>query len=170
MDKATEQFSQRQSELEELQEQLAEAPFAEDEVSYEGEDKKLEPEFRGNVDVVRLHRQLDAAKSSVRSGGRPKVAVAKMEVDVGLSFEGDDISAEILKELGAATGASRDTQRLANKSELAQFVQKCSRKKLRTAQYAMTGIFGDALGAMEKPAPCDVVGVAGCAADGSAFA
>ena len=64
-------MSQRLSELEGLQGDLANADD-EEEFSCDGEDEELESEFRGNVEVVRLHRQLLAAKISARASERPK--------------------------------------------------------------------------------------------------
>ena len=83
-----------------------------DEVSCEGEDERL-AEFRGNVEVVLLHRQLEEAKSKAREGngniaddsrdkraarhGGEQLAEEKLEMHLyGLNFEGDDFGDEDL--------------------------------------------------------------------------
>ena len=43
-----------------------------EEFSCDGEDEELESEFRGNVEVVRLHRQLMAARSAPRRANAPR--------------------------------------------------------------------------------------------------
>ena len=71
LEQASVQVSQRLSELEGLQGDLANADDDE-EFSCDGEDEELDSEFKGNVEVVRLHRQLLAAKTSTWASERPK--------------------------------------------------------------------------------------------------
>jgi hypothetical protein len=131
LEKATVELNKRKEELERLQTELASHALDADEVSCEGEDEALEPEFRGCIDVVRLHRQLERAKSSVRAGERPGTPGAPDagEMDLDLEFEGGDIPDEILEELGVTQDGVGEATRSAKKNKLAEFVQECSRKK-----------------------------------------
>ena len=68
LEKATEQVGTRQQELDKLQGELRNAQSNDDdEVSCEGENERLAPEVRRNVEIVRLHRRLEAAKASARA-------------------------------------------------------------------------------------------------------
>ena len=140
---AIKRTEERERELAKLQAELdtleVEEPAAEADVGEawcDGEDEGLDAEFRGDIGVVRAYRRLEAAKASARAGGRPTVPEphesSKMEED-DLNFKGEDISDDILDVLEAAETSTGDEQRLAKKARLAQFVQECSRKKLRTA-------------------------------------
>ena len=64
LEKAKEQVGLRLNELEVLRNDLADvdAEDEEDTFSCEGEDEQLDPAFRGDIEVVQLHRRLEAAK------------------------------------------------------------------------------------------------------------
>ena len=141
MQKATGQVGQRVSELETLRRELASAP-EEDAFSCEGEDEGLDEEFRGDVDVVRLFRQFEAAKARHR-GGKPQVDASSAggaaaddvdHMDMDFSFGGEEFSDEDLSELGAVGDGVDADQRQARKQKLAQIVQERCNKKLRGAQ------------------------------------
>ena len=154
LETSTRELGNRMAELEKLQADLAAAPD-DDEVSCEGEDEGLEPEYRGNIDVVRLHRMLEAAKASVRVGERPKMpgapranerpaqegagatAQAAESIDMdweGLNFEGDDFDEEDLNGIGDALGIGSDVSgdtSAAKRTKLANWFQTQTEKRLR---------------------------------------
>jgi hypothetical protein len=155
LDKATLQVAQRLSELEALQEELANAD-GDGEVSCQGEDESLEEEFRGDVEVVRLHRQLEEAKNKSRErqdsqseSGRPRAAKVAaptgsqeaeqvaMDLD-GLDFEGNDFNVEDLSALGIGEDSAGEgpAPKLA---KLAHWFQTETRKRLRGKAHRETG-------------------------------
>jgi hypothetical protein len=154
LEAATDELGKRVAELEKLQADLAAAPD-DDEVSCECEDEGLDPEYRGNIELVRLHRMFEAAKASFRMGERPKMptapranetptregasatAQAAEEIDMeveGLNFEGDDFDEEDLNGIGDALGFGADVSgetSAAKRVKLADWFQTQTKKRLR---------------------------------------
>ena len=134
LEKATEQVGTWQQELEKLQGELRNIQPEDDEVSCcEGEDEGLEPEFRSNVEVVRLHRRLEAAKASARTDVGPTMLSGSRGEEERLNFEGDDFSDMDLEELGIVAGSDMES-RTAAKKKLADFCQKGGSKKQRVRE------------------------------------
>jgi hypothetical protein len=130
LEKATEQVGTWQQELEKLQGELRNVQPEDDEVSCDGEDESLEPEFRSNVEVVRLHRRLEAAKASAREDVGPTALGGSRGDEESLNFEGDDFDDMDLEELGIAAGGDLESRKAA-KNKLAEFCQKGGSKKQR---------------------------------------
>jgi hypothetical protein len=149
---ADRQAEERTAELAKLQAELEAIEEADDgEFSCEEEDADLEVEFRGSVEVVRLHRQLEAAKTKVREGHAAKVGhegdatvnqkqndkrpldAQSIQVDMdleGVNFEGDDFDDEDLKTLGIGTGDDGEGSS-AKKARLAEWVEVQTKKRLQ---------------------------------------
>jgi hypothetical protein len=156
LEKASGEAAQRLQELESLQVQLQQLPEV-DEFNCEGEDERLEHEFRGNVEVVRLHRQFEAAQRRLAeakdnaAAGRsdasqpaPRPTGAKrqseeaitMEVE-GLDFEGDDFDNEDLATLGIAPDGSEGSA--AKIAKLADWFQVQAKKRITGKAHRETG-------------------------------
>jgi hypothetical protein len=147
--------AQRHKELHKLQEER-DAVQADDEVSCEGEDERLEEKFRGDVEVVRLYRQLEEAKSRRRernaasSNGQAKAREGSDDADhdgnadhggdwiepndMEFTFDGADVSDDDLEALGAAGAGVDVEQRMERKHKLAKIIEHQCWKKLRNGQ------------------------------------
>ena len=88
-----------------------------------------EPDFRSNVEAVRLHRRLEAAKASARADWDP-TALGGDGGKESINFEGDDFSDMDLEELGIAAGGDTESREAA-KNKLAEILQERGSKKLR---------------------------------------
>jgi hypothetical protein len=135
LEEASEEVAQRLRELEALQAELTKIP-EEDEFSCEGEDERLEQEFRGNVNVVRLHRQLEAEKAKARGAGGSADHQGDGDEPTAMefTFDGADVSDDDLEALGAAGDGVNVEQRLERKHQLARIIEQQCRKKMRNAQ------------------------------------
>ena len=153
LEQAAALVTQRKGEIDALREDLDKLPADDEDLYCEGEDAGLEEEFRGNVEVVRLFRQLAAAKDKMREergvlegdednglvertaaqrapeAMHQSAAAVSVEME-DLEFEGDDFGDEDLEALGiGASGSGEESS--AKRAKLATWFAVQTKKRLQ---------------------------------------